>query len=57
MDRKILWLPILGSLYFGIRIIKYKIIEIDFVEFILYMLYQTVCITLLIEIIKNNIKC
>lgn len=50
------WIPLIGILFFIMSLRKYKYIMMFVDEFIFWLVYQTVCITLLTEIIKQNVK-
>ena len=58
MKHLILWTPIIGCLHLINRIIKkdYSLYSLD--ELFIWLLYQSVCVVITIEIIKNLImKC
>ena len=54
-DNILNWIPVIGILFFIISLRKYKVIRMYFDEFTFWLLYETCCIALLAEIIKNYV--
>jgi len=50
------WIPAIGILFFINQSKKYNQILMFVDEFIFWAIYQSVCVLLLIEIIKANVK-